>query len=444
MNKYIFKSDCADTNQHGSVLVMALLIMMIMSIVVMGMAADTDMDLKISRNLQLKNEAFNNAETGIAVATELLRDSAQASNEGESDSFGNIVNFSTYTVEIDSADDTFYDKGGGVKIKGSDLYSEVSVELFFPNSNKDSSDFRAFKIHATGYDGNENAKTVIQSTVIFGSTLHSAFDYGMLSEGDISSSGTPDIFGDVHANQNVSFSTVPTNESIGSITASETVSNETSIDNLPLMSAKSGEDLVDVPLVDDPAWDQEDINRWIDEGKKIIKYSLDLSGNPEVENLNPNEGMQVAPEEFFEYKGQGGHDQFESSNQDNTIEDTVILVDRSVTITGSTTLKNVTLISTGDILFRGSSKKKDDSDTNRNAIVSQGNIDFNGASSSHAVFWCNGDFDLSGSSDVVGSIVAGGSINRSGSSVFEYDENIDNDYLAQNFIQVHSSWMNIN
>jgi len=67
--------------QSGSALIMALLVLLVMSIVVMGMATDSDLDLKISRNLQQKNEAFNNAETGIDVAIEMLRYSIYADKD---------------------------------------------------------------------------------------------------------------------------------------------------------------------------------------------------------------------------------------------------------------------------------------------------------------------------------------------------------------------------
>lgn len=58
--------------QQGAALVMALLSMLVVSIIVIGYSTDVDMDIMISRNLQLKNQAFNWAETGTDIAQELV------------------------------------------------------------------------------------------------------------------------------------------------------------------------------------------------------------------------------------------------------------------------------------------------------------------------------------------------------------------------------------
>lgn len=72
MDKYCTDIIYNIKRQHGSVLVMSLIIMMVLSIVIIGFATDVDLDIKISRNLQLKNQAFNWAETGIDLTEELV------------------------------------------------------------------------------------------------------------------------------------------------------------------------------------------------------------------------------------------------------------------------------------------------------------------------------------------------------------------------------------
>ncbi len=78
-------------NQQGSALVLALLVMLVMSIVIMGMATDSDLDLKISRNLELKNQAFNNAETGVHITSGVLRHVIVNRYWEEENSTGNIT-----------------------------------------------------------------------------------------------------------------------------------------------------------------------------------------------------------------------------------------------------------------------------------------------------------------------------------------------------------------
>lgn len=58
--------------QQGIVLVMALLVLLVMSVVIMGFSTDVKMDILISRNLQLKHQAFNWAETGMDIAEGLV------------------------------------------------------------------------------------------------------------------------------------------------------------------------------------------------------------------------------------------------------------------------------------------------------------------------------------------------------------------------------------
>ena len=58
--------------QQGIVLVMALLVLLVMSVVIMGFSTDVEMDILISRNLQLKHQAFNWAETGMDIAEGLV------------------------------------------------------------------------------------------------------------------------------------------------------------------------------------------------------------------------------------------------------------------------------------------------------------------------------------------------------------------------------------
>ncbi len=58
--------------EHGIVLVMALLILLAISIMSIGFSRDVKMDVYISRNLQLQNQALNWAETGVDLVEEMI------------------------------------------------------------------------------------------------------------------------------------------------------------------------------------------------------------------------------------------------------------------------------------------------------------------------------------------------------------------------------------
>lgn len=59
-------------SEHGIVLVTALLILLAMSIVIIGFSTDVETDVYISRNLQLRYQAMNWAETGVDIVEEMV------------------------------------------------------------------------------------------------------------------------------------------------------------------------------------------------------------------------------------------------------------------------------------------------------------------------------------------------------------------------------------
>ncbi len=102
--------------QQGSALVLAMLVMLIMSIVITGMATDSDLDLKISRNLELKSDAFNNAETGIVLASEVVRQSVMLDWKEEEDSSTNIELSDGYHLKIINDDLESIHEGGDIEV----------------------------------------------------------------------------------------------------------------------------------------------------------------------------------------------------------------------------------------------------------------------------------------------------------------------------------------
>jgi len=142
--------------QSGSALIMALLVLLVMSIVVMGMATDSDLDVKISRNLQLKNEAFNNAETGIDVAVSALRHlvvnkySEAANNYKE-------VHYGSYVLTTPSGLDNIYHYGGNLTLKSD---GEDVAHITVTSQEYNDEDRKWFNLFSTGFSMGNATETV--------------------------------------------------------------------------------------------------------------------------------------------------------------------------------------------------------------------------------------------------------------------------------------------
>ena len=143
-------------DQSGSALILALLVRLVMSIVVMGMATDSDLDLKISRNLQLKNEAFNNAETGIDVAVSALRHLV-VNKYSEIDSNYEAVYFDNYIVTISNGLDSIYYYGGDLTVSSNG--KEIASVIIDSYEYKDE-DRRWFSLYSTGYNSDKTIENI--------------------------------------------------------------------------------------------------------------------------------------------------------------------------------------------------------------------------------------------------------------------------------------------
>lgn len=206
--------------QRGSALVLAMLVMLVMSIVITGMATDSDLDLQISRNLELKNDAFNNAETGVALAAEVVRQSAMLDWRGEI----NGVN------EIDSNLSDKYQLKTNSYPDLDNIYSEDNpdppdIEVYFKDNNGDklisevwvkefdeNSDESKFKLRSIGYDFEEKDA---ESTILVLFLPFKPFSAGMVgcdevdfdgdawAESDVMSGGPVNNPDNVHEDFNV-------------------------------------------------------------------------------------------------------------------------------------------------------------------------------------------------------------------------------------------------
>jgi len=208
-----------------------------------------------------------------------------------------------------------------------------------------------------------------------------AFTGGILADQNISIGNNANIIGSIHSNGTAD---VKTNDVTGTVTDSNS-DNFKPIDVPKVLDYDENDNII-LP------WTQADIEKWESEEKTVVVH---------------NNGF---------------------STPSSTISNQVILVEGDATISSDTTLKNVTLIATGNITFNG--RSQNDDGVNKNAIVAGGNITFNGNSDSYAGFWSDGSFIMNeGGGTVHGSIFSTDVTDINGKLYFKYDGSIDNDFL---------------
>ncbi|WP_291319318.1 PilX N-terminal domain-containing pilus assembly protein [Desulfonatronospira sp.] len=142
--------------QNGSALILALLVLLVMTVVVMGMATDSELDLKVSRNLQLKEQAFNNAETGIDVAVSALRHQV-VDKYSEIGSNYEAVYFDNYILTISNGLDRIYYYGGDLMIRsnGKEIASIIIDSHEYKNEDR-----RWFSLYSTGYNSDKTIENI--------------------------------------------------------------------------------------------------------------------------------------------------------------------------------------------------------------------------------------------------------------------------------------------
>ena len=123
-DKLFLHTSSPDTTQKGAALVMALVMALVLSVVAIGISTDSDLDIRISHNLQLKNRAFNWAETGVDLAEELVGYSVDTRGDDPVDTTKGVTSPLTFNTNYQTAAVTF------------DMYEEIGVDAedwdFYP------------------------------------------------------------------------------------------------------------------------------------------------------------------------------------------------------------------------------------------------------------------------------------------------------------------------
>jgi Tfp pilus assembly protein PilX len=94
-----------------------MVVLMILSIVVAGLSRDVSTDLKISRNVRLKSQAFNWAEAGFDVTEEMIAYALDSRGDDENNSFNLVAGGTTYTVS--NTNSTLFQADGSISLSNS-------------------------------------------------------------------------------------------------------------------------------------------------------------------------------------------------------------------------------------------------------------------------------------------------------------------------------------
>lgn len=104
----------AGRTQTGAALVLTMIVLMILSIVVAGLSRDVSTDLMITRNVRLKNDAFNWAEAGFDVSEEVVAYSLDTRGDDANQSFS--LNASGTSFTVSNPGSTLFQNDGSVRL----------------------------------------------------------------------------------------------------------------------------------------------------------------------------------------------------------------------------------------------------------------------------------------------------------------------------------------
>ncbi|MBF0103488.1 MAG: pilus assembly PilX N-terminal domain-containing protein [Desulfobacterales bacterium] len=258
-------------------------------------------------------------------------------------------------------------------------------------------------------EGKQDAKFKIRASFRNTPLLDPAFRVGLLSEGDMRLNGNSTIVGDLHSNGDLT-----ANSGANVITGHASAHQTANVNGTVTGGVASNAAIVSVPIVPTPPW-QSDTS-----GVISSNATLPAFGGSWDNGHGSHNDAYILPAIVF---------------GPNPV---VIKVAGDVVIPAGAILDNVTIMATGNITFRGSSRRNNN--INRNAIIALGEIEFDGSSNSYAAFWSNGLFRMNGSSTIIGSVVSRGTLTRNGAGNFSYDGSTENNNLPQTMEISLSSW----
>lgn len=376
MNRFDVKKHKINPTEKGIALITVMLMMAVMSFLAVTMYNTSNVESMISSNYRSSKQAFYDADAGVQYVL------AKLNSDIESTDLSDIV-LSDYSAP-----------------------AGFNFDLAFVNNPPviGNNCFTSTTLLET------NASSSIEACLIIEEVINPAFGVGIVSEGDITINGAPDMTGSIHANGSI----VQNGE--GTVSGSVSAVGSVSVD-----STVNGDTISDADYMEIPKVTQE----FLDEMRSEV---------------------QLGSEDKYEY--------YSGNNVKigDDIQDKIIFVDGDLTIDQNTKISNnTTIIATGNITFKGESSFVEGSGPDdegfeiNTAIIAGGDITFNGSGDSYGIFWCNGDFTRNGSSYAHGSIVAAGGVDNpdivfNGVFEFKHFEDINNDFIPKQTTAVLSKW----
>jgi hypothetical protein len=364
-------------NEKGAALVIGLMFLAIVALAGSTAVILTSTDIQIGSNYKSSTMAFYNADAGVQYAIATIANDLKNSTT-ISNGTSNILPTTVGSSEPFTASPT----GFFVTI------SDISMVSDSP---------KVYSFSSTCHNPNDGSKAQIEIFFTMAG-FHPAFGVGILSDGNITIAGSPNISGGMHANGNLSQSGAG-GFIDGNVSAVGTASAGSC--QSPDCTISPNSDRIDVPLIT-----AADLNAWRTQAMSA----------PNVYSAVPT----------YNYS--------DSGDQSHKI----VFVDGNINVSGSA-LKNVTILATGNISVTGHSSMNADGGIGT-AMIAGGNITFNGSSHTYGAFWCNGNFVNNGASTVEGSIVAGGNITRHGTFNFIQNDKLVNDNLPPGYDCKITSW----
>lgn len=89
----------AQSYENGVALILAVVVLTVLSVIVMGVSKEVDLDLGITRNIRLKHDAFNWAEAGMDITEEMIAFSLDTRGDDANATFNKTVGNSNYTIQ---------------------------------------------------------------------------------------------------------------------------------------------------------------------------------------------------------------------------------------------------------------------------------------------------------------------------------------------------------
>ena len=96
----IFKSSqgCRQRKEDGVALIMAVVVLTVLSVMIIGVSRDVELDLGITRNVRLNHDAFNWSEAGMDIAEEMIGFAVDTRGDDANATVNKVVGSSNYTV----------------------------------------------------------------------------------------------------------------------------------------------------------------------------------------------------------------------------------------------------------------------------------------------------------------------------------------------------------